>query len=83
MDEEAKRNEVIMGCKVEQRYELKECDGYIIAIGDNKKEKRCLMGLGIEILDIVFLWYQFLHVLEEKPKSAGGLLLRQMHILVL
>ena len=46
VDEEAKRNEVIMGCKVEQRYELKECDGYIIAIGDNKKRKALFDGFG-------------------------------------
>lgn len=39
MDSGAKEKEIILGCRVEQRYEIDANTGYIIAIGNN--QKRC------------------------------------------
>lgn len=45
VDKNAQKNEIILGCRVERQYELKEEDGYIIAIGDNNKRKEIYLGL--------------------------------------
>lgn len=39
VDENAGINEIVLDCKVTQKYELRELDGYIIAIGDNSRRK--------------------------------------------
>ena len=39
VDENASKDEEILGCKVRRNYELEKDDSYIIAIGDNTKRK--------------------------------------------
>jgi sugar O-acyltransferase (sialic acid O-acetyltransferase NeuD family) len=42
VDENAKADEIIMNCHTLQKYELREDDSYIIAIGDNcKRARKC------------------------------------------
>lgn len=45
VDKNAQENEIVLGCRVERQYELKEEDGYIIAIGDNNKRKEIYQSL--------------------------------------
>ena len=40
IDENAKADEYVMGCKVQREYEVKEADEYIIAVGDNGRRKK-------------------------------------------
>lgn len=40
VDENAKDNEIILGCRAERTYRLQENDAYIVAIGDNIKRKQ-------------------------------------------
>lgn len=37
VDENAQRGEIILDCRVEREYELNEKDGYIVAVGNNRK----------------------------------------------
>ena len=39
VDENAKKNEIILGCKVQKDYQLDIEDSYLVAIGNNKKRK--------------------------------------------
>ncbi|NDO50851.1 acetyltransferase [Lachnospiraceae bacterium MD335] len=45
VDENAKKEEIILGCRTECKYDLREKDAFIVAIGDNGKRKRVYQEL--------------------------------------
>lgn len=40
VDKNAGEDEVILGCKTKRQYTIRETDGYIIAIGDNRRRRQ-------------------------------------------
>ena len=49
IDDNVKRDEIILGCRTQRRYDLRQDDDYIVAVGDNRKRAQQyqeLLGLG-------------------------------------
>lgn len=40
VDENAQKEEIILGCRTECRHDLKEKDAFIVAVGDNGRRKK-------------------------------------------
>lgn len=45
VDDNARKDEIILGCRTEREYELTEKDAYIVAIGNNVKRKKMYQKL--------------------------------------